>query len=121
MPKAVKAAKQEQMSSLLMEKRLFKPSKAFVAQANMADKNIWKKAAKNSDKYWGDWAKQLSWFKPFKSIRKGKMGDATWFLGGKLNAAYNALDRHLDGPRRYKTAILWVGEDQKNGAIPSFE
>ena len=121
MPKAAKPAQQKQMDSLLTEKRLFKPSKAFVEQANMADKNIWKKAGKDSDKYWGDWAKQLSWFKPFKTVRKGKMGDATWFLGGKLNAAYNALDRHLDGPRRYKTAILWVGEDQKHRAISYYE
>ncbi len=112
---------EKQLDSLLIEKRQFRPSKEFIKQANIADPNIWKKAAKNSDKYWGDWAKQLSWFKPFKTVRKGKISDSTWFLGGKLNAAYNALDRHVESDRRWKTAILWVGEDQKHRAISYYE
>ncbi len=124
MAKAKKTAgkrDEKQLQTMLIEKRLFKPSKDFVKQANINDPGVWKKAAKNSDKYWGKWADELSWFKPYKKVRKGKMGDATWFLGGKLNAAYNALDRHVDGPRRYKTAILWVGEDQSHRAITYYE
>ena len=35
---------------------------------------------------------------------------AKWFLGGKLNVCHNCLDRHLDGSRRDKTALLWEGE-----------
>ena len=42
----------------------------------------------------------LDWNAPF----------AKWFVGGKLNAAYNCLDRHCDGPRKNKAAIIWEGE-----------
>ena len=113
--------KNKQLDSLLVEKRLFKPSAAFVRQANANDPKIWAKAAKDPDKYWASWARQLSWFKPFTSVRSGKIGSARWFEGGKINACYNALDRHLEGPRRWKTALLWVGEDQKHRAITYYE
>ncbi len=114
-------ADNKNLSNLLIEKRKFKPSAAFTKQANMNDPKVWAKAAKNPDKYWAGWADQLHWFKKYKTVRKGKMGDATWFLGGKLNACYNALDRHLDGPRRYKTALLWQGEDMSHRAITYYE
>ena len=114
-------SKEKNLDNLLVEKRLFKPSKEFTKQANINDPKIWKKAAKNPDKYWAGWADQLSWFKPYKKIRKGKMGDATWFIGGKLNACYNAVDRHLLTHRRYKTAILWQGEDMSHRAITYYE
>ena len=35
---------------------------------------------------------------------------AKWFVGGKINASYNCLDRHLETPRKNKVAILWEGE-----------
>ena len=114
-------AKQKQMSTLLTESRVFKPSAAFTRQANINDPKVWAKAAKDPNKYWANWADQLSWFKPYKAVREGKMGNAKWFTGGKLNACYNALDRHLDGPRRWKTAMLWVGEDQKHRALTYYE
>ena len=45
-------------------------------------------------------AKPLEWNFP----------NAKWFVGGTINAAYNCLDRHLDGPRRNKAALIWEGE-----------
>jgi acetyl-CoA synthetase len=115
------AQPQAQMDSLLVEKRRFAPPKDFARQANLKDPLIWKKAAKNPEKYWAGWADQLSWFKPYKKVREGKIDSTRWFTGGKLNAAYNALDRHLAGPRRWKTAILWVGEDQTHRSISYYE
>jgi acetyl-CoA synthetase len=112
---------EKNLSNLLVEKRKFKPNKAFAKQANIKDPKVWKKAAKNPDKYWAGWADQLDWFKPYKKIRKGKMGDASWFLGGKLNACHNALDRHVEGDRRHKTAILWQGEDMAHRALSYYE
>src|SRR5262249_10489494 len=46
------------------------------------------------------WSKVLEWKEPH----------AKWFVGGKINASYNCLDRHLDGPRKNKAAIIWEGE-----------
>jgi acetyl-CoA synthetase len=124
MSKAAKrpaAAKSRNLDSLLIEKRRFDPPAAFAKQANIRDPRIWAKAAEDTDRYWASWAEQLDWFKPFKTVSKGKMGATRWFLGGKLNACYNALDRHLGGPRRWKTALLWVGEDQKHKALTYYE
>jgi acetyl-CoA synthetase len=107
----------EQIDSLLIETRKFKPPAAFVKQANIQDPKIWDKAARNPEKYWADWAKQLHWFKPFKKVCEWKPPHAKWFLGGKINASYNCLDRHLDGPRRYKAAIIWEGEDGRSRTL----
>ena len=112
---------ERQLDTLLLEKRVFKPEPGFASRANIRDAKVWAKAAANPDKYWGAWADQLSWFKPYKTVHKGKIGQAQWFLGGKLNACYNALDRHLNGPRKWKTAMLWVGEDQSHRAITYYE
>ena len=120
-PKPTVKSKVRQMDTLLVEKRTFKPSADFTRRANINDPKVWAKAAKAPDKYWANWADQLSWFKPYKTVRTGGMGDAKWFTGGKLNAAYNAVDRHLAGPRRWKTAILWVSEEQTHRAITYFE
>ncbi|MGH7443093.1 MAG: AMP-binding protein, partial [bacterium] len=119
--KAPKAGELQRLDTLLMETRNFAPPKAFAATANIRDAKVWTKAAKDPDAYWAGWAKQLSWFKPFKTVRQGGMGSARWFLGGKLNACHNAVDRHLDGPRRWKTALLWVGEDQSHRALGYYE
>jgi acetyl-CoA synthetase len=107
----------EQIDSLLVENRKFKPSAAFVKQANQADPKIWDKAAKDPEKYWANWARQLHWFKPFKKVCDWKPPHAKWFLGGKINASYNCLDRHLDGPRRYKAALIWEGEDGRSRTL----
>jgi acetyl-CoA synthetase len=104
-----------------MEHRRFAPPPAFAEQAAIRDPRIWAKAAKDPDRYWADWARQLAWFKPFDTVSKGKMGSTRWFSGGELNACHNAVDRHLDGPRRWKTALLWVGEDQKHRALTYYE
>jgi len=116
------AAKSERsISSLLVEKRRFDPPAAFAKQANARDRNVWAKAAKDPEGYWAGWARQLDWFKPFHKVSAGAMGSTRWFLGGKLNACHNALDRHCDGPRRWKTALLWVGEDQNHRALSYYE
>jgi acetyl-CoA synthetase len=55
-------------------------------------------------------AKELHWFKPWKKLLEWDEPFAKWFIGGKINLSYNCLDRHLDGPRRNKAAIIWEGE-----------
>lgn len=68
--------------------------------------------------FWEGWARKLDWFEPFTTVcdwdpaNEGPDGfmDAKWFLGGKLNVAYNCVDRHANGARADATAILWEGE-----------
>ncbi len=63
------------------------------------------------DKFWEDIAKQLiDWFEPWKVTMKQEDPMTRWFIGGKLNASYNAVDRHLNSPRKFKAAIVWESE-----------
>src|SRR6202040_847345 len=55
-------------------------------------------------------ARNLRWFKPFGKTLEWNFPNAKWFLGGTINASYNCLDRHLEGPRRNKAAWIWEGE-----------
>ena len=52
----------------------------------------------------------LTWMRPFTSVHNNKFADAKWFQGGKINIAYNCIDRHLS-LHADKTAIIWEGDD----------
>ncbi len=103
------------ISSFQKENRLFKPSPAFSKAAHVPSLAAYKKihaaALKNPEKFWAAKAKELlHWFKPWKKALVWKEPFAQWFVGGKLNASYNCVDRHLAGWRRNKAAIIWEGE-----------
>ncbi|MBC7398188.1 MAG: acetate--CoA ligase, partial [Bdellovibrionales bacterium] len=57
------------------------------------------------------------WQKPFKKTLEWKFPFVKWFTGGKLNAAENALDVHLSGPRRNKAALIWESESGKTRTL----
>ena len=61
--------------------------------------------------FWAKQAQCLHWFKPWSQVLDWNPPTVQWFLGGKLNACYNCLDRHMETDTRCKTAILWEGED----------
>jgi acetyl-CoA synthetase len=95
------------------EEPLIDPPKSFVAQANMADPDIYKRfSEKNFPECYREYADVLSWDEPWK-----KTLDASnppfwkWFVGGKLNVSYNCVDRHLEKYRN-KAAIIWVPEPE---------
>ncbi|MBB4637740.1 acetyl-CoA synthetase [Longimicrobium terrae] len=96
--------------SLLQEDRTFAPPAEFAARALVSDPDVYARAEADPEAYWAGWARELHWSKPWDQVLEWNPPQARWFLGGKLNAAYNCLDRHLDGPRRTKTALLWEGE-----------
>jgi acetyl-CoA synthetase len=98
------------IEALLKEKRKFPPPKAFVKNAVMNRKAIYAEAARNPVKFWEQRARELHWFKPWKKALEWKPPYAKWFIGGKLNVAYNCLDRHVEGPRKTKAALVWEGE-----------
>src|SRR5216684_1186783 len=98
------------VEALLKEKRKFAPPKEFVRRANINRASIYKEAAKNPARFWERFARELDWFKPWKTVLQWKAPYAKWFVGGKLNVAYNCLDRHVAGARKTKAAIIWEGE-----------
>ena len=54
--------------------------------------------------------KELTWFRPFSQTLEWEPPFAKWFTGGKINACYNCVDRHLTTARRTKPALIWEGE-----------
>jgi acetyl-CoA synthetase len=98
------------ISTLLDESRSFPPSEAFKAQANFNDSSIYEEAAANPTKYWEAWAEKLDWFEKWHTALEWDLPFAKWFVGGKLNACYNCVDRHAASERANKTAILFEGE-----------
>jgi len=95
------------------EEGTFAPPKDFVAQANLADKSVHKRFS--IDKfpgYYQEFAELLDWYKKWDKIFDGsKPPFWRWFVGGKINASYNCVDRHL-AKHRNKTAIHFVPEPE---------
>ena len=106
MPKKPEVA----IEALLHEERQFRPPKKFVEQANVRDPSIYRKADRDYEVFWAGFARELSWYKPWKRVLDWKPPKAQWFVGGKLNASVNCVDRHVAGPRKNKAALIWEGE-----------
>jgi acetyl-CoA synthetase len=93
----------------------YKPAASFVKQAALRIPSRYKamhqESLKQPEKFWGRIGKQeLAWFTQPKKTLEWKSPFAKWFIGGKLNVSFNCLDRHLEGPRRHKAAIVFEGE-----------
>lgn len=100
----------ETIDTLLQEDRVFPPSPEFAAQANVSDVGIYEQAYHDPKAWWESWAEKLDWFEKWHTVCEFKAPNAKWFLGGKLNAAYNCVDRHALGHRANKPAIIFEGE-----------
>ncbi len=102
------------IESILREGRSFPPTPEFSRAArvkSMAEyEALYRRAEQDPEAFWGECAKELSWFKPFDKVLEWIFPFAKWFLNGKLNASYNCLDRHLTTARRNKAALIWEGE-----------
>jgi acetyl-CoA synthetase len=103
------------IESHLIETRVFKPSDGFVQQALIPNleqyKELYQQSIQDPEGFWSKHATELLlWRKKWDTVLKWDAPFAQWFVGGKLNVSENCLDRHLNGPRRNKAAIIWEGE-----------
>ena len=78
-------------------------------------KNLYEDSIKPPDSFWGKIAKRIDWFELWDRVsnynfNKGKIN---WFNGGKLNASYNCIDRHINAGYGNEVAIIWEGNDPK--------
>ena len=101
---------EKSLSALLDERRTFPPSEEFRRQANESDPAIYDRAAHDLEGFWAGQAQRLDWFEPWKKVLEWNAPWAKWFVGGKLNVAYNCVDRHAHSALRNKAAIIWEGE-----------
>ena len=100
----------EGLDSLLEENRTFDPPPGFREAAVAADPAVYESAAAEPEAFWEGFARELEWAKPWDKTVDGIGPETRWFVGGKINACVNCVDRHAAGPRAQKTALLWEGE-----------
>jgi len=106
--------------------KMHNPSAQFAQKANInleTYQKLYRESIDSPETFWGREAKRLDWFEEPKTVFDGDFGAAKikWFPGGKLNASYNCLDRHLKTPLKTKTAIIWEGDDPKDSASYTYE
>jgi acetyl-CoA synthetase len=105
---------QVNIDSVLTENRVFECSEEFRSKAHvksMAEyERMYREAETDPEKFWGDVAGELHWFKKWDKVREWNCPWAKWFSGGELNLSYNCLDRHVATWRRNKAALIWEGE-----------
>ncbi|MCL6472675.1 MAG: acetate--CoA ligase [Firmicutes bacterium] len=106
------------MEVLLEELRAFPPAPEFSANAYIKSMEeyeaLYKKSIENPEEFWGEMAeKELTWFKKWDKVLEYDFfkPEIKWFQGGKLNASYNCLDRHIKTWRRNKAALIWEADD----------
>jgi acetyl-CoA synthetase len=88
----------------------YPPAADFVAQAN-ATAALYDEAERDRLAFWGEQANRLAWETPFTEVLDWSQPPfAKWFVGGKLNVAYNCVDRHVEAGHGDRVAIHWVGE-----------
>jgi acetyl-CoA synthetase len=102
--------KPAEYDDLLREERSFPPPPAFRARAQVRDETLYAEAERDPEAFWATFARELEWSRPWDRVLDWQPPNAKWFVGGKINASVNCLDRHIRGPRRNKAALIWEGE-----------
>ncbi|HWJ22739.1 MAG TPA: acetate--CoA ligase [Gemmatimonadaceae bacterium] len=95
---------------LLQENRTFPPSEAFRRDAYVGSSELRDRATADPEAFWAEQARHLEWMRGWDHVLDWKPPHAQWFVGGKINASVNCVDRHVRGARRNKAAIVWEGE-----------
>lgn len=102
------------ITSVLTETRKFPPPAEFQQNAHIKSEadyqRLWQQAKDDPAGFWGEMAQNLHWFRKYDKVLDGQMPETKWFVGGRVNASYNCLDRHVATWRKNKAAIIWEGE-----------
>ena len=97
--------------------KVFTPSDSISNQAHVSSMASYQKQYQDSisdpESFWAEIAQRLDWMETWASVRKFDFvnGQIEWFSGGKLNASYNCIDRHIKEGHGDETAIIWEGND----------
>ena len=99
------------IDDLLLEQRRFPPNEIFVGSARLTNRHLHDAAAEDHEGFWASQASELlDWAEPWRTVCEWDLPFAKWFVGGKINVAWNCLDRHVLGGRGDKVAFHFVGE-----------
>ncbi|HEX8001842.1 MAG TPA: acetate--CoA ligase [Mycobacteriales bacterium] len=97
------------LSNLLTETRRFDPPPGLAAAANVTA-DAYERAAADRVAFWEEQARRLHWHESWHTALEWEAPFAKWFVGGRLNVAYNCLDRHVAAGRGDRVAFHWEGE-----------
>ncbi|GAW50299.1 MULTISPECIES: acetate--CoA ligase [unclassified Nocardioides] len=101
---------EETLSNLLKEDRRFEPPAEIAENANLKAE-AYDRAAADREAFWAEQAERLDWDQKWERVLDWDDPPfAKWFVGGRLNASYNCVDRHVEAGRGDKVALHWVGE-----------
>jgi acetyl-CoA synthetase len=104
----------ETLSNLMREERRFEPPADLAANANIKAE-AYEQAAADRLGFWEEQAGRLDWDRRWDSVLDWDDPPfAKWYVGGRLNAAYNCVDRHVEAGRGEKVAFHWVGEPESD-------
>jgi acetyl-CoA synthetase len=96
----------------LLDQERFNPPSTFHDQALIGDESEHEAAASDPQGWWAKQAEALHWFTKWETVLdESEAPRYKWFVGGKLNASYNALDRHVEAGKGDKVAFHWHGEE----------
>jgi len=115
------SAKPAEFSDLLREDRSFPPPSDFRANAHVRDERIYADAERDPEGFWAKFAAELEWARTWDRVLDWQPPHAKWFVGGKINASVNCLDRHVRGWRRNKAALVWEGEPGDRRTLTYFD
>ena len=105
------------LANLLQEDRTFPPSEEFAAQAN-AGPDMYAEADRDRLAFWAAQAERLNWETPWTQVLDwSKAPFARWFVDGKLNVAYNCVDRHVEDGYGDQVALYFEGEPGDTRAV----
>src|ERR687892_207798 len=108
---------EKDIDTLFLEQRRHPPPPEFAKQAN-AQPDIYERGF---EEFWGaEGESRVSWFEPFENVLEWEAPYAKWYVGGKLNVAYNCLDRHVEAGLGDKVAYYWEGEPPDDRRVLTF-
>jgi acetyl-CoA synthetase len=109
---AVSAGQLERELESLLDIERFEPPDEFRAHALSSDPSVYREAEADYEGWWERQAAELDWFEPWTEVLDWSNPPfAKWFVGGRLNASHNCLDRHIEAGRGNRIAYHWRGEE----------
>jgi len=118
---------EKKIVSMSEDKQVYEPSDAVKLKAYIKNldeyQKLYQRSTNEMEKFWGECADQLDWYKKWDKVLEWDFTkpEVKWFLGGKLNASYNCLDRHLNTWRSNKVALIWQGEPLEENRIFTYQ
>jgi acetyl-CoA synthetase len=99
----------DSFENLSYEDRTFSPSDSFIKNANVKS-DVYQEAERDRLAFWEKQANRLDWDQRWNQVVDWQLPFAKWFVGGKLNASYNCLDRHVKAGLGDRVAFYFEGE-----------